>query len=273
MSKLLDFIKNKPMLKRLYRMLELGIGTIDWKLLQTHLNEFDVKGDILTAEQIAQFQKNVADDMTSQGCSQRDILGIGNIILIYGMTAVTVQDEIVLEKDVNVEFATKFYDYAKDCFEKTKQEYSSKILAKELSKQDSYYLRTLDVFFMADKFELDWFFEITKYIIDQAYVPEFILHDNKFYPFNQFQTLIDSGFINSSTGSISFNETTIMRLSKAEIKIEIPKPPIRLSIYTLTDAGSQLYDLRIVDSTEDYLHKIKEVFENRQAKVLLIDCK
>ena len=261
------------MLKRLYGMFEQGIGTADWKLLLPHIIDFDVEGDTLTTEQLTQFQKQVADDMVSQSYSPRDVLGVGNIITIYGKSAISVQAESAPDKDINVGFASKFYDYARGCYDNAKQELSVKILTKELLKPNSYYLRTLDVFFMADKFELDWFFEITKYVFDQACVPEFILNDNKFYPFNQFQTLIDAGFINSSVGSMSFHNTTVMHFPKAEVKVEIPKPPVGLGIYTLTDAGTQLCDFIEAVTTDDYLEKLKEVLEKRQAKVVSIDRK
>jgi len=261
------------MLKRLYKMLELGVCTAEWKLLQQWLKVFEIEGYELKEEHLTLFQKQVTDDMTTQDFSQRDILGLVNIITIYGRTAFSVQAETAPDKDINVGFASKFYDYARGCYDKAKQELSVKILTKELSKPTSYYLRTLDVFFMADKFELDWFYEITKYIFDQACVPEFVLNDNRFYPFNQFQTLVDAGFINSTVGSVSFNDTTVMHFPTAEVKVEIPKPPVGLGIYTLTDAGAQLCDLREAITTDDYLEKLKEILEKRQAKVVSIDRK
>lgn len=273
MSKLIDIINNKPMLKRLYRMLELGIGTADWKLLQPHIIQFDIDGVALTSEHLTQLQKQVNDDMVSQGYSQRDVNGLSNIISIYGTTAINVQTEAKPQNDVSIGFASKFYDYARGCYDKEKHDLSVKILAKELSKPNSYYLRTLDVFFMADKFEIDWFFDISKYIFDQACIPEFILTDNRFYPFNQFQTLTDAGFINSTTGSMSFNNTNVMHFPTAEVKVEIPKPPVILGIYTLTDAGAQLCDLCEADTNDDYLEKLKEVLEKRQAKVISIERK
>lgn len=261
------------MLKRLFRMLELGVGTADWKLLQPYINEFDVDGEVLTSEQLACFQEKVAGDMTSQDYSPRDVNDLGNIITIFGRAAINVQESTPPDKDINIGFAPKFYDYARGCYDKVKQELSAKILAKELSKPNSFYLRTLDVFFMADKFELDWFFEITKYVFDQACVPEFVLNNNRFYPFNQFQTLVDAGFINSSVGNMSLNDTTVMHFPMAEVKVEIPKPPVGLSIYTLTDAGAQLCDLYEAVTTDGYLEKLKEFFEKRQAKVVISDRK
>lgn len=274
MSSLFDLIDKKPMLKRLYNMLELGISTIDLKLLLPYLNDYQVNDETITADIVTQFREHVNNDMASKDYSLRDVLGIGNIISIYGIAAVIVQAESVPGKDLEMDFAMRFYDYARTCSDSDKQSLSGKILANELIKPQTYFLRTLDAFFKADKFELEWFFEATKYIYDQACVPEFVLTDNKFYPYNQFQTLIDAGFVNSSSGTLSYGAPTTMHFSTADVNIEIPKPPFGLSVYTLTDAGAQLFDLRPEAPTDEFLNKLKEMLErNNLAKVVSIDRK
>ena len=263
------------MLKKLYNMLELGIDTFDLELLFPYLNDYQVNDGNITADIVTQFRVYVTNGIISKNYSLRDVHGIGNIISIYGIAAIIVQAESSPEKDSTVDFAMRFYDYARKCNDSDKQSLAGHILANELLKPQTYFLRTLDVFFTADKFELDWFYECTKFIYDKACVPEFVLADNTFYPYNQFQTLVDAGFVNSSSGSLSYDGgPTTMHFSTAEVNIEIIKPPFGFSIYTLTDAGAQLFDLRPEATTEAFLSKLKDKLErNNLAKVISIDRK
>ena len=105
-------------------------------------------------------------------------------------------------------------------------------------------------------------------------MPEFILTDNKFYPYNKFQTLIDAGFVNSPNGTISFSENTTMHFVGAEIKIDKINSSFGVSTYTLTDAGNQLLGLKSQAAEDDFLNKFKEVIEkNNRAKVVSIEHK
>ena len=274
MSKLIEIINSNPMLKRLQNMVEYGMSTADLKLLLQHLCAFEVEGTAVTADQLSQFRKQVADDMSAKDCSNRDVLEMSNVLAIYSMATVAVQPEATPTDDIDISWAGKFYDCARTIKDTELQSLWSKIFAKELMKPNSFFKRTLDVFAKADKFEIDWFYEVTKYVYDQACVPEFILFDNKFYPFNQFQTLIDAGFVNSNSGSISYHSASTLHFANAEVNIDVPKPPFGFSIYTLTDAGAQLIDLQSDAATDDFLTKLKEVLErNGLAKVTSIDRK
>lgn len=274
MNKLVDIIENKPILKRLYKMLELGIVTTELKLLSSHLQDFEVTGEDILEQDVLRFSKYVTDDMMSCGYSIRDIQSISNIVNIYGLTAVSVQTEEDPVNDINIGFASRFYDYAKNCFEKERQSLGVKILIKELLTPNSFFIRTLDIFFRVDKFEMDWFFEITKYVYDKSCLPDFLLTGNKFYPFNQFQTLVDAGFVNAPIGHISYDESFTMHFHNVEVIISILQSPLGLGIYTLTDAGSQLLDLAPSAPTDDYLNKLKEIIErNNRAKVESINRK
>lgn len=255
-------------------MVEYGMRTAELKLLIQHLCAFEIEGTAVTAEYLSQLKKQVADDMSDRDCSSRDVLEMSNVLAIYCMTAVAVQPEVSPSQDIDISWAGQFYDCARTINDTELQSLWGKILAKELMKPNSFFKRTLDVFAKADKFEIDWFYEIAKYVYDQACVPEFILFDNKFYPFNQFQTLIDAGFVNSNSGSISYHSASTLHFTNVDVNLDVPKPPFGFSIYTLTDAGAQLIDLRSDAATEDFLIKLKEVLErNGLAKVTSIDRK
>lgn len=214
------------------------------------------------------FRKFAIDEMSKQQYSIRDIAEMSNLLTVYGEASISVQSEVLPENDIDIDWAVSFYDFARNIYNKDLQPLWSKILELELRKPNSFFKRTLDVFYRADKFELDWFFQVTQFVFDKSCIPEFILTDNKFYPFNKFQTLIDAGFVNASLGGLSYPESVTMHLTSVDVNIEIIKPPFGFSIYTLTDAGTQLLDLHQEPNSDEYLTKLKESIEkSNNAKV------
>jgi hypothetical protein len=268
MAQLIDIINNNKSLRQVYHYLELGFHTCDADVFQSCLNSFQVDGETLNPDMLLEFRKYITEEMAKRQCSKRYIAEMNNIVTIYGSALISVQFETFLETNIDSAWAINFYDFASKIYDQDIQPLWSKILEIELKKPKSFYKRTLDVFYRADKFELDWFFEITQFVFDKACVPEFILIDNKFYPFNKFQTLIDAGFVNASLGRLSYSESVTMHLTSADVHVEIIKPPLGYSIYTLTDAGSQLFDLRPELNSEEFLTKLKEsIEESNIAKV------
>lgn len=272
MARLLDIINSNKSLKQVYKYLELSFHTSYANVVQNCLSSFQVNVETLTMVVLDDFCKNVVDEMTKKGFSFRDLAEIKNILNVYGNAAIEVQSEMVPDTSVDIEWAISYYDFVRNIYNPELQILWSKILEIEVKKPQTFFKRTLDVFYRADRFEIAWFFEITKFVFDKACVPEFILTNNKFYPFNQFQTLIDAGFVNASLGSLSYHDGEVaIHLTSADFKIEITKPPFGFSIYTLTDAGSQLFDLRPETNSEEYLSQLKEFIEKRNtAKVSTI---
>lgn len=270
---LYDFIDKKPMLKRLYNILEFGISTSMLNFLLAHLNEFEIGGTQLTADHITHLKKNVFDDMVSKKYSLRECFELANIINICGVTAVGVQDEKVHEKDINMDWAARFFDYSKDCGDSETQLLWSKILYKELNNPGSVFKRTLSVLYSAEKFELDWFYEMTKIAFDRSCIPDFVLHENKYLAFNKFQTLVDLGLVNPTSASIAYiNKTDTLRFTSCIFKIEIANIPYNMGVYTLTDAGTQLFDLRELPADDNYIQKVREKLEaGNNVKVLEIE--
>lgn len=261
MVSIIDVINNNKSLSKVYRYLEIGFRTSEANFLKSCLDLFQLGGDTLTVEIQSDFRKFVTDEMSKQHYSMRDIAEMSNLLAVYGNTSLSVQSEALLESDIDIEWAINFSDFARNVYNQDLQPLWSKILELELRKPKSFFKRTLDVIYRADKFELDWFFDITQFVFDKACVPEFILNDNKFYPFNKFQTLIDAGFVNASLGGLSYLESLTMHLTSVDVNIEIIKPPFGFSIYTLTDAGTQLFDIRSGPNSEEYIAKLKESIE------------
>lgn len=261
MAQLIDIINNNKSLRLVYHYLELGFHTNDANVVKSCLNSFQIDGETLTQDMLLEFRKYVIEEMTKRQYSKRDIGEMNNIVTIYGAASISIQSDSFPEICIDPAWAVSFYEFARNIYNQDLQPLWSKILELELRKPKSFFKRTLDVFYRADKFELDWFFEITQFVFDKACVPEFILTDNKFYPFNKFQTLIDAGFVNASLGGLSYPESVTMHLTSVDINIEILKPPFGFSIYTLTDAGTQLFDLQPGANSEEYLTKLKESIE------------
>ena len=261
MAQLIDIINNNKSLRLVYHYLELGFHTNDGNVVKSCLNSFQIDGETLTQDMLLEFRKYVIEEMTKRQYSKRDIGEMNNIVTIYGAASISIQSDSFPEISIDPAWAVSFYEFARNIYNQDLQPLWSKILELELRKPKSFFKRTLDVFYRADKFELDWFFEITQFVFDKACVPEFILTDNKFYPFNKFQTLIDAGFVNASLGGLSYPESVTMHLTSVDINIEIIKPPFGFSIYTLTDAGTQLFDLQPGANSEEYLTKLKESIE------------
>lgn len=274
MISLFELVKNNQALNQLSLYFEYGINTNMQQILLPYLKSFQIDNEVLTKEDVQEVSQQLIKDMSIHNCSRRDIGEMANIVSVYGQTAVYVQSLHVPKNEIDPGWAASFFDCAKSISNPELQSLWSKILVQELNQPNTFFKRTLDVFHSADKFEIDWFFEISKFVFDKACVPEFILTNSKFYQFNKFQTLIDAGFVNASLGSLSYPKDETIHLVSADIIIEILKPPFILSIYTLTDAGNQIFDLNCEATTDEYIAKLKEVIEiNNRAKVVSVERK
>ena len=104
---------------------------------------------------------------------------------------------------------------------------------------------------------------MAKYVFDQTCIPEFIIHDDTFFAFNKFQTLIDFGLVNPIHASVSYGKNVVIPLSQAQIQLNITTPLVMI-VYLLTDAGSQLYELKKEATPDQYLNKMKEIMERNK---------
>ncbi len=262
---LYDYIQSKPILNRLYNVLELGLHTNELKTLLPFLSNYDLNSSMLNADHITDLRKQIFNDLEVQGYSLRDLLELCNIVAIYGITAVDLQNETLPEREVDRNWAARFCDYARNYSELDLQQLWSKILFKEMIQPGAFFKRTLEVLYQAEKFEIDWFYESCQFIVDKAYIPNFVIQENT-YPFNKLQTLIDCGLVNASLAGITFNKAegsdnviTINTMSES-FNIDINNKNLSIRVYTLTDSGSQLCDLKQVKSPASYIEKLKSSY-------------
>ncbi len=163
MAQLIDIINNNKSLRLVYHYLELGFHTNDANVVKSCLNSFQIDGETLTQDMLLEFRKYVIEEMTKRQYSKRDIGEMNNIVTIYGAASISIQSDSFPEISIDPAWAVSFYEFARNIYNQDLQPLWSKILELELRKPKSFFKRTLDVFYRADKFELDWFFEITQF--------------------------------------------------------------------------------------------------------------
>lgn len=261
MNSLIDFINKNQSLKQLLNCLELGLHTFERNILFSHLKSLNIENEEFTNDHVQMLHQLITDEMVSKKSSHRDIIEMNNVLSVFAQTAVAIQSETVSEEGINSCWIARYFDCVKNICDKDLCVLWSKLLMKELKQPNTIFLRTLDVFHRADKFEIDWFNEITKFVLDKACIPEFVITGNKFYQFNKFQTLIDAGFVNPSLGNLSFPESDTIHMVSVDIKIDVLHHPFAMSVYTLTDAGMQIFDLNCEITPDEYINKLKDVME------------
>ena len=215
----------------------------------------------------------MAQDFISVARTTRDKQEIANIAAIYGMAVQELQMLGAIqfpEKQVSTEWAAQFYDNAKYCGDEEIQVLWARILAGELLTPGSFYKRTLTNLKLVEKHEAEWFCKLCQYVLDGAYFPVFIV-ENETLPFNQFQSLVDAGFINTEQGSLIIDQDETIPLKSKQIDIHCIGQDFHLPVYTLTDMGAQLSSLVQVKTDEAFLNELVRVMnESRQIVVKVL---
>lgn len=274
MGNLKTLINNSQTLGEIYQSLEQTLPIAAMRIFRSHLNNFMLEQDNLTNDDIVRFQNECAHSMHNKEFAAREIFEMSNVIQIYGKAFVELQNSSLSEKKVDKEWLFRFYDYAKTCSQKEKQELWSKVLCDELKAPKSFYVRTLDVLDKAESFELDWFYSAVRMAFDRSCIPVFAMNDNRFYHFNQFQTLIDAGFLNASEAVLELTDTATLHFPNADVQMETVKDKYNFHVYTLTDAGSQLCQLKSASASDDFLNRLQELLgRNERVKIISINRK
>ncbi len=200
----------------------------------------------------------MTQDMIKVARTTRDKNEIHNIADIYGSAIVELQSidpsKLPAQKPSN-EWAAHFYDCVKDCSDEEVKVMWSKILAGEIQSPGKYYKRTLTNLKQIEKHEAEWFVTLCKYTIANSYVPSFATSKDMF-PFNQFQSLVDCGFINANEGIWEIYGSCVLPLKSKRLKVELKDKIFKLNIYTLTDTGTQICDLVNAETDERFLNAL-----------------
>lgn len=217
--------------------------------------------DVQTLKTTDDFQKcrdYILQNFQEMGVSSRTIWQYSNVLSIIAKSLPILLERQLPEKEVTKSWMVRFFDLCKECDNEDMQEIWAKLLNKELLHEGHVFKRTLTVLDNMEKFEYEWFVDFCRFTIDNAYVYHFILDDNKYYPFNKFQTLIDCGLLNPTLGGIGFDKSEPLKAKGHKLNLTILKDKYHASIYTLTDAGSQLCELIDVEASMEYLIQLKD---------------
>lgn len=202
----------------------------------------------------------MVQDMIEVARTSRDRNELHNIAEIYGGAIRELKDfdpsRLPAEQPTN-DWSAHFYDSAKDCSDDDIRVIWSKILAGEIKSPGSYYKRTLTNLKQMERHEAEWFVKLCKYVIEDSYVPEFVLNEDIF-PFNEYQSLVDCGFLNANHGSMEIKFDSMLPLRDKELHIKIKDRPYHMRVIVLTDTGIQISKLISVEADTVFADKLVE---------------
>lgn len=197
----------------------------------------------------------MTQDIINVARTSRDRLELQNVAEIYGAAMLELQNfnpaQLPSEIPSN-EWTAHFYDCAKDCSDDEIRILWSKILVGEIKSPGKYYKRTLTNLKQIEKHEAEWFVELCKYVIDETSVPFFVLQE-KLFPYNEFLSLVDCGFVNASKVNMEIKENGVLALKGYNLYVELKGHPYRMTAMALTNTGIQICGLVNTESDESYV--------------------
>lgn len=217
---------------------------------------------------IIALKEAMAQDIINVARTSRDRNELHNIAEIYGGAMAELQGLDPSKLPANLpsdEWSAHFFDCAKDCSDDQIRVLWAKILAGEIKKPGKYYKRTLTCLKQIEKHEAEWFAELCKMSIENAYVPDFILDDNKFFRFNQFQSLVDCGFVNGSKGTITIDKDCVLECKSCDIDLKLASGEVFLHVFTFTDTGFQICQLLECKTDDTFVQELLEYLNKRGA--------
>lgn len=146
--------------------------------------------------------------------------------------------------------------------------YGGKILAGEIAHHGKFYKRTLSILKNMESEEAKHFVELVPLLIAKDSVPEFIFLNNEFFQYNDLQTLMDCGIVNSSVGTSSYKALADMKISGFKlVALNNDVNEIYIDCFSLTDAGLQLCQLIDCNhADENYVKQLAERLSSRHGK-------
>lgn len=218
---------------------------------------------------IAYLKNECAKEIKEVIHARRDVREISNIVSVYSFAINELRKlpEVEGEK-LDPDWATAFYDSAKDSSDEEIQVLWGKILAGEIAHHGKFYKRTLSILKNMESEEAKHLVELVPLLIAKETVPEFIFQNNEFFQYNDLQTLMDCGIVNSSGGLYTYTglEQVILPGFKLVTKNNDVKE-LCLEAFALTDAGLQLCQLiecNYVD--ENYVKQLVDRLSMRNNK-------
>lgn len=252
-----------------------GISSVSSPIVYKRMERAKMQMEKQRSDQsaVASLKEAMAQDFIAVARTTRDRQEITNIASIYGKAIQELQviDYLQLpDREVSPEWAAYFYDSAKDCDDEEVQELWAKVLAGEIQDPGKFYKRTINNLRLVEKHEAEWFCRLCQFIMEGAYFPLFVL-ENEYVPFNQFQSLVDAGFINADQGSLTIDKDGLIPLKSTQLDVHCVAAPFYLTVYTLTDMGAQLSSLVQVETDRDFQNELVRMMnESKQLEVRVV---
>ena len=214
----------------------------------------------------------MAERITPDMGNARMTRQIHNIASIYSMAAQGLQMiDNIDDTPIGNEWSAMFFDYAKDVDDEKIQIIWSKILAGGIAKSGSFFKRTLSVLKNIEPFEAEWFVEACSLVFCEYLIDEKLSSD--FIAYNKILSLMDCGLLNPTKCELHLNkDVRSIPFKTCFFKKEDNEPfgeGSLNSLYSLTDAGRQLYEITQVKTNMDYASRVKDRF-SRQCRCKLV---
>lgn len=218
---------------------------------------------------IAYLKCECAKEINKEIQSRRDVREISNIVSAYSFAINELKKLPGVEgENLDPDWATAFYDSAKDSSDEEIQVLWGKILAGEITHHGKFYKRTLSILKNMESEEAKHFVELVPLLIAKEIVPEFIFQNNEFFQYNDLQTLMDCGIVNSSDGLYTYTGLDQVKLPGFKlVSKNNDVKELNLEGFALTDAGLQLCQLiECNNADENYVKQLADRLSRRNNK-------
>lgn len=264
-----DLAQFSEPIKRVIECLEKGASALFTPVIYKRMEKAKMLIAREQSEQKAELalKEAMTQDFIDEIRSSRDKYELENIAAIYGgaITLLREFDSIQLpDISPSAEWSAHFFDCSKDCSDDDVRKLWSRILAEEIKDPGHYYKRTLSNLRLIERYEAEWFVDFCKYSMDDCYIPSFVL-DEDMYPFNQYQSLVDCGFLNAERGSVELHRETTLKLKTGVIIIKAKREVFEIPVLTLTDSGMQICSLLDIDADPIFVDKLVDTINGSGA--------
>ena len=218
---------------------------------------------------IAYLKCECAKEINKEIQSRRDVREIPNIVSAYSFAINELKKLPGVDgENLDPDWATAFYDSAKDSSDEEIQVLWGKILAGEIAHHGKFYKRTLSILKNMESEEAKHFVELVPLLITKETVPEFIFQNNEFFQYNDLQTLMDCGIVNSSDGLYTYTGLDQVKLPGFKlVSKNYDVKELQLEGFALTDAGLQLCQLIECNyADENYVKQLVDRLSRRNNK-------
>lgn len=218
---------------------------------------------------IAYLKCECAKEINNEIQSRRDVREISNIVSAYSFAINELKKLPGVDgENLDSDWATAFYDSAKDSSDEEIQVLWGKILAGEIAHHGKFYKRTLSILKNMESEEAKHFVELVPLLITKETVPEFIFQNNEFFQYNDLQTLMDCGIVNSSDGLYTYTGLDQVKLPGFKlVSKNNDVKELQLEGFALTDAGLQLCQLIECNyADENYVKQLVDRLSRRNNK-------